>query len=224
MGASNFNYSVWIGDEFEKQREAALKFYSDDVVKTTKFFDLDVEADLLEDYHDWIVIGNIYGRNPLDKTDVYPFYQDLRREPMIDRRQVEEELLTLDTILGMESDGTYVVQSRADYEASCLNNRRSWPGRYPSTENEVAPVTPRTSSLNLENEEAHSPHASESLQLTPRMEEQAVEDANETTRHLPTSNEADEDDANALEYCHMRMYLQLRSCEPPCMRTIERLR
>lgn len=86
-----FDYSAWIGEEYEKQREAVLKYYKGDVVKTTKFFDLDVEADLMEDYYNWInaqspclfTLGNI---------EKYRFWQNLRDEVTLTGLKLKKSL------------------------------------------------------------------------------------------------------------------------------------
>lgn len=41
--------------KIQKQREAVLKHYGGDVVKTAKLLDLDVELDILREYNGWLV-------------------------------------------------------------------------------------------------------------------------------------------------------------------------
>ena len=48
-----FDYSQWIGEEYEQKRKALMKYVGDDVAKTTRFMDLDTETGLLIEYRNW---------------------------------------------------------------------------------------------------------------------------------------------------------------------------
>ena len=50
-----FDYSGYIGEEYEKQRETVFKYYDRNVVKTTKFLDVSVEWRLLMKHRSWVI-------------------------------------------------------------------------------------------------------------------------------------------------------------------------
>lgn len=48
-----FNYSDLIGDEYEKKKETVMKFYIEDVARTSEFVNGLMKVELIAIYHDW---------------------------------------------------------------------------------------------------------------------------------------------------------------------------
>lgn len=69
-------YDHLIGEEFEQERKAVLKYYRNDVVKATAFMDLDTEYEFLEMYFDslhqdwWKAVLKFY-RNDVAKATAF---------------------------------------------------------------------------------------------------------------------------------------------------------
>lgn len=104
-----FDYT-WATDleDYEKQREALLAHYNNDVVKVTTFMDLHTEWRLLEQHRYWAYEEASMAANDLDEEKV-AFFDTLEEEIKLDRTVVFREFWTLGIRLVME-EGVWVVK------------------------------------------------------------------------------------------------------------------
>ena len=103
-----FEYSSWIGDTYQKKREAVMKCTSDDKVATTHFMDIDTEVALLGTYHDWARDSSDEAKMEGDKRK---FYEELKEELFLDRKGVNEEWLMLPVSLWWDDEeGKWVAK------------------------------------------------------------------------------------------------------------------
>lgn len=104
-----FDYT-WATDleDYEKQREALLAYYKNDVVKATTFMDLHTEWRLLEQYRYWAYEEASMTANDMDEEKV-GFFDTLEKELNLDRTVVFREFWTLGIRLVMEK-GKWVVR------------------------------------------------------------------------------------------------------------------
>lgn len=70
-----FDYSRWVGDEYDKTRAAVMKYTNNDVVKTTHILDVDAEHDLLEEYKDWVREHTSYQKSISSKCGDHQEYE-----------------------------------------------------------------------------------------------------------------------------------------------------
>ena len=79
-----FDYSQWIGEEYENKRTAMLKYLNDDVARTTEAMDIATEDDLLTIYWSWAY--NIVGDAADHESKA--FFRALWKEVDIDSNTV----------------------------------------------------------------------------------------------------------------------------------------
>lgn len=103
-----FDYSDMIDqDDYDRRREALLKYYLGDVVKTTKFLDLNIESRLLSRHEEWVLHE---ARAMSEKGDMEEgFFVGLRRELNKDEEEVRVEYKNLGIYLSKWWDGSYSV-------------------------------------------------------------------------------------------------------------------
>lgn len=104
-----FDYT-WATDleDYEKQREALLAHYNNDVVKVTTFMDLHTEWRLLEQHRYWAYEEASMAANDMDEEKL-EFFDTLEEELKLDRTVVFREFWTLGIRLVME-EGVWVVK------------------------------------------------------------------------------------------------------------------
>lgn len=98
-------YNDLIGEEFEKKREAVLKYTKDDRASTTEILDIGVEYDLLETYRDWAWDNVNHAGGSVDYERA-SFFAGLYREVRPGWNLVGEECLELDIEQKRMEDGT----------------------------------------------------------------------------------------------------------------------
>lgn len=112
-----FDYSRHIGEEYEKQREAILKYYGGNVAKTTEFLDVSVEWRLLMKHRRWVDEEADFAMNESD-SERERFFDGLYVELCKDYIEVEAEFECLGTELFREDDGSYTVCKMPSVEES----------------------------------------------------------------------------------------------------------
>ena len=103
-----FSYVSLVGEEYEKKREACLKYTCGDVARTTTILDLSVEWDLLDMYHDWIA-SNVQEARIEDDDIRAEFFEGLDEEVLRDWGEVREEYWELGIEEVRRADGTWVI-------------------------------------------------------------------------------------------------------------------
>lgn len=104
-----FDYTWAIDlEDYEKQREALLAHYNNDVVKVTTFMDLHTEWRLLEQHRYWAYEEASMAGNDMDEEKV-GFFDTLEEELKLDRTVVFREFWSLGIRLVMEK-GKWLVR------------------------------------------------------------------------------------------------------------------
>lgn len=101
------NYALQLDDEYQKQRDALLKYYEGDVGKTTKYLDTNVEHLLLLQYIGWV------DEQKDDSSDAFKgdFWTGLMDNLRIDELEVLPEYQNLGITLCREKDGEWYVHT-----------------------------------------------------------------------------------------------------------------
>lgn len=104
-----------IGDEYEKQREALLKYYKGEVTKTSKFLDIDSELSLLMMQDHWAMeIADYATRH--DDWHTADFFRGLEESSKGEYAQVRSEFDALDGKIILEEgpETTYRIKMRPE--------------------------------------------------------------------------------------------------------------
>lgn len=110
-----FNYSGLIGEVFEKQRDAVLKYLAGGVVKATEIMDTLLERRFMDTYQNWALV-NAYGRN--HECNLSP--QGLHCEVAQDLEQDEETFSKVHFKVLQQEDGRWMALSRDHYERNLI--------------------------------------------------------------------------------------------------------
>lgn len=109
--------SEWIGEAYEKKREAMLKFLKGDKARTTDLMDIEMEKDLLEDYLEWS--GEEWQDARGSRAKI--FFHGLYDEVEADFFEVSSQWADLGAYSFHEKDdGTYEVVSYDGDGAYCV--------------------------------------------------------------------------------------------------------
>lgn len=105
-----FGYNALIDEEYEKKREAALKYTAQNCAKATEIMDLGTEFDLWRIYEDWtkLNIDEAHGDADIEKAS---FFAGLLDEMAIDRATVWKEYSRLGLREKKMKDGTWKFES-----------------------------------------------------------------------------------------------------------------
>lgn len=145
------DHTEWVGEEYEKKREAVLKHYDNAVVKTTKFLDAKTETELRRSYKFWID-DNIAIREQFEQIgdgneahnryrELFPeqgqFFRCLKEAPMDDVKEMQEGWEWMrGCFLWIQMDGTYSV---SDHDFGRTNSKKERaPQATQSSEEETA--------------------------------------------------------------------------------------
>lgn len=103
------DYSEWIGEKYEKKREAMLKWTNGDVARTTDIMDVDTEFDLLWEYKGW---AEDHAHSAVD-SESRKFFEGLGLEVGRDCHVVWREWRGLGggVYFKRNEDGTYTVNT-----------------------------------------------------------------------------------------------------------------
>lgn len=103
------NYTKLIDEEYDKKREAALKFTDGDVAKTTGIMDYHTEIELVRMQKDWAGLTALFLKDPESKS----FFAELVEELEEDWREtlVRKPLKGGQAHFYRREDGTYVAGS-----------------------------------------------------------------------------------------------------------------
>lgn len=107
-----FNYSMLIGDEYEKQREAVLKYTDNNVVRTTEILDARADADLMTTYLRWVVDNRDEAINP----ECERFFANLRQELFVTWFEDQNVAEDLDVFLWRNEDETWTAINHRQWE------------------------------------------------------------------------------------------------------------
>lgn len=158
------DYSDLIGEEYEKKREAVLKFTGFEAGRTTEILDANIEYDLLSMYNDWIDVNQFGVAVFMDRLEISSFFSRLKREVRIDMEEAHNEVLRAGSCIlrDHDADGEWCVVefAKADDVAQMeplptykLDNN----GEYHYTGYEAAPERDgHTPSLQADNEDLGS--------------------------------------------------------------------
>lgn len=105
-----------IGEEYEKKREAVLKFTGYNAARTTGILDTGIELDLLIMYRNWI---REHATRPAPKEEVPCFSHELDKEASEDNWDVRDEYFEVGVPISKVGDGEWKIAqwSRAGSES-----------------------------------------------------------------------------------------------------------
>lgn len=103
-----FDYSALIGEEYDKKRDAVLKYTAHDVVRTTKIIDAVTESDLLRKYWDWMEDMEISARDDKD-AEQEAWFKRLGDELELDMHTLDEEVNENGVELWRNEEGKWEV-------------------------------------------------------------------------------------------------------------------
>lgn len=184
-----FNYSMMIGEEYDKQRETVLEFYAGDVVQTTAYLRAFIELILLEKHEAWAEEEIADSHETDDRTN--GFMKGLLLELDRDGGVVHDENWNLGVQLRRNADGTYYVWDHGDGAASRAAIQSREPVKNaPETPSEdtIPPISPQKPSQTAETTANPAPST------TPRMSAQPHTEVTESTALLSRTSYVHDDD------------------------------
>ena len=105
-------YTELIDEDYDKKREAALRYTSNDVAKATVILDTVTELELLVMYHDWLQLHSNHGADKSIPGETRNFYDGLYEQVEKDRMELSKEWYDLGLEMGRDAEGKWGFVAR----------------------------------------------------------------------------------------------------------------